>query len=66
MVDARHAMQQLDQHEEAQRQVGFADRILLSKTDLVGADEVQTLSARLTRINPRAPIERAGFRPRGH
>ena len=61
VVDARHAMQQLDQHEEAQRQVGFADRILLSKTDLVGPDEVQALCARLTHINPRAPIERADF-----
>lgn len=61
VVDARHAMQQLDAHEEAQRQVGFADRILLSKTDLVSAEQVQALSARLTRINPRAPIEKADF-----
>lgn len=61
VVDARHAMQQLDAHEEAQRQVGFADRILLSKTDLVSAEEVQTLSARLTRMNPRAPIEKTNF-----
>jgi G3E family GTPase len=35
VVDARHAMKQLDEHEEAQRQVGFADKLLLSKTDLV-------------------------------
>ncbi len=61
VVDARHAMQQLDAHEEAQRQVGFADRLLLSKTDLVSSEEVQVLSARLKRINPRAPIEQADF-----
>ncbi|HTN65559.1 MAG TPA: GTP-binding protein [Burkholderiaceae bacterium] len=61
VVDARHAMQQLDEHEEAQRQVGFADRLLLSKTDLVSSEEVQVLSARLKRINPRAPIEHADF-----
>lgn len=61
VVDARHAMQQLDQHEEAQRQVGFADRILLSKTDLVDEAQVGALAARLGRINPRAPIERADF-----
>lgn len=61
VVDARHAMQQLDEHEEAQRQVGFADRILLSKTDLVDANEVELLSARLMRINPRAPIARTDF-----
>ena len=56
VVDARHAMTQLDEREEAQRQVGFADRILLSKTDLCSADEVATLVARLKRMNPRAPI----------
>ena len=32
VVDARHAMAQLDEHEEAQRQVGFADKILISKS----------------------------------
>ncbi|MBC3862811.1 GTP-binding protein [Undibacterium jejuense] len=61
VVDARHAMQQLDAHEEAQRQVGFADKILLSKTDLVEAAEVATLRSRLTRMNPRAPIAAVDF-----
>jgi G3E family GTPase len=61
VVDARHAMQQLDEHEEAQRQVGFADKILLSKTDLVDAATVDALTARLKRINPRAPISRSDF-----
>ena len=56
VVDAKHAMAQLDQREEAQRQVGFADRILLSKTDLCSAAEIATLTARLKRMNPRAPI----------
>ena len=58
VVDAKHAMQQLDQQEEAQRQVGFADKLLLSKTDLVSEAEVAVLMARLTRINPRAAIIR--------
>ena len=61
VVDARHAMAQLDEHEEAQRQVGFADRLLLSKTDLVDADTLAALTRRLKRINPRAPIGRADF-----
>lgn len=56
IVDAKHGMQQLDDREEAQRQVGFADRILLSKTDLCSPEEVAQLTARLKRINPRAPI----------
>lgn len=61
VVDARHAMQQLDAHEEAQRQVGFADKILLSKTDLVEPSDVQTLRHRLSHMNPRAPISIAHF-----
>ncbi|MBC3918625.1 GTP-binding protein [Undibacterium sp. CY18W] len=61
VVDARHAMQQLDEHEEAQRQVGFADKILLSKTDLADAGQVAALRTRLTRMNPRAPITAVDF-----
>jgi G3E family GTPase len=61
VVDARHAMAQLDEHEEAQRQVGFADRLLVSKTDLVDAGQLVALTARLKRINPRAPISQVDF-----
>lgn len=61
VVDARHAMHQLDQYEEAQRQVGFGDRLLLSKTDLVTPDELRVLTERLKRINPRAPIATVDF-----
>lgn len=61
VVDARHAMQQLDEHEEAQRQVGFADKILLSKTDLVDAAALAQLKARIQRINPRAPASTSDF-----
>ena len=61
VVDARHAMQQLDQHEEAQRQIGFADKLLLSKTDLVTAEELAALTDRIKHINPRAPIVRSDF-----
>lgn len=61
VVDAKHGLMQLERHEEAQRQVGFADRLLLSKTDLVGADEREVLVRRLVTINPRAPISQADF-----
>jgi len=61
VVDAVHAAQQLDAHHEAQAQVGFADRILLSKTDLVAESETQALIERLRRINPRAPVKRVHF-----
>lgn len=61
VVDARHAMQQLDQHEEAQRQVGFADKILLSKTDLADAASITVLKQRLMHMNPRASIKAVNF-----
>jgi G3E family GTPase len=56
VVDAKHGHVTLDAQPEAQNQVGFADRILLSKSDLVEADEVDSLRARIVRMNPRAPI----------
>ena len=61
VVDAKHAPLQLDAFHEAQEQVGFADRILLSKSDLVSAEELVTLRGRLVRINPRAPIKPVHF-----
>jgi G3E family GTPase len=61
VVDAKHAMQQLDEHEEAQRQAGFADKLLLSKTDLVDEEHTRKLIARLKHINPRATIMKADF-----
>jgi len=55
LVDAKHAEFHLTQT-IAQAQVGFADRLLLSKTDLVEADVVDALRERLARINGRAQI----------
>ncbi len=61
VVDAKHAPKQLDEFHEAQEQVGFADRILMSKTDLVSEGDVATLSQRLKRMNPRAPVKKVHF-----
>ena len=61
LVDAKHAGKQLDDRQEARRQVGFADQIFISKTDLVGADEVQALMHRLQQMNPRAPQKAVHF-----
>jgi G3E family GTPase len=61
LVDAKHASQQLDSRQEARRQVGFADQIFISKTDLVDEASVQDLSHRLKHMNPRAPQRRAHF-----
>lgn len=54
LVDAVHAAQQLDKFPLAQSQIGYADRILLTKTDVAGDSTV--LTERLQRINARAPI----------
>ena len=61
LVDAKHAAQQLNDRQEARRQVGFADRIFISKTDLVAQDEVQALMHRLKHMNPRAPQQAVHF-----
>jgi G3E family GTPase len=61
LVDAKHAPRQLDEFHEAQEQVGFADRILLSKTDLTAEAETDLLVKRLKRMNPRAPIKKVHF-----
>ena len=55
LVDAKHAPQQLNDRQEARRQIGFADQIFISKADLVARDEVDALMHRLKHMNPRAP-----------
>ena len=61
VVDAKHAMDQLDARGEARRQVGFADRLFISKADLVDEPQLAALSARLRRMNPRAPQSTVAF-----
>lgn len=55
-VDAVNAERTLDQHAEAVKQVAVADRLLLTKTDLVDAATRDRLVARLRAINPAADI----------
>jgi len=55
LVDAKHAAQQLNDRQEARRQVGFADQIFISKADLVSKPELEALQHRLAHMNPRAP-----------
>ena len=61
LVDAKHAQKQLDERLEARRQIGFADQIFISKTDLVAKDEVEDLMHRLKHMNPRAPQKAVHF-----
>jgi G3E family GTPase len=61
LVDAKHADGQLDTRQEARRQVGFADQIFISKTDIADAGAVEALAHRLKHMNPRAPQKRVHF-----
>jgi len=61
LVDAKHAPKQLDEFHEAQEQVGFADKILLSKTDVADEKDTEALIKRIRKMNPRAPIKKVHF-----
>ena len=61
VIDAVHGNRQLDEHDEARAQVGFADRLLLSKTDLAAEAETKDLMERLRAMNPRAHQKKVHF-----
>ena len=61
LVDAKHAGSQLDTRQEARRQIGFADQIFISKSDLVTPAEVDELMHRIRHMNPRAPQRAVHF-----
>jgi G3E family GTPase len=55
-IDATTASGTLDRQIESVRQAAVADRLLLTKTDLVPTAEIASVEARLRAINPAAPI----------
>jgi len=55
-VDAVFAETQLARHAETRKQVGMADRLVLTKTDLADVDAPARVRAALRRLNPIAPI----------
>ena len=56
LVDAVNGGATLDEHREAVKQAAIADRLVLAKTDLAGAEGIAALRARLKALNPGAPI----------
>ncbi|RWM07170.1 GTP-binding protein [Mesorhizobium sp.] len=56
LVDAVNGEATLDAHVEAVKQAAVADRIVLTKTDLAEAGDVEALRARLRQINPNAVL----------
>jgi G3E family GTPase len=57
-ADAIHVRAQLRQQEEARNQLALADRILLTKTDLVTPAEADAVEPVIRAINAQAPIRR--------
>ena len=59
-IDAINGAATLNAHEEAVKQLAVADRIVLTKTDLVkSAEQIEALEAlreRIARLNPGAPV----------
>jgi G3E family GTPase len=58
LVDAKHILLHLDDSPEAMKQIGFADVIILNKTDLVTPAELDALEKRLRSVNAVAKIHR--------
>lgn len=61
IVDAKHGNETLDTQPESKDQIGFADRIFVSKTDLVTDEDFAKLRERIVTINPRVPIEKVNM-----
>jgi G3E family GTPase len=61
VVDAVNGAATLDAHAEAVKQAAVADRLVVTKTDLLdGPDALAPLAGRLAALNPRAPMIDAG------
>jgi G3E family GTPase len=60
VVDGQHGLETLGRHREAVKQVAMADRLVVSKTDLVPADRVAALEERLRALNPGAAVLHSG------
>lgn len=63
VVDAVYGQSNLDRHIEAVKQVSVADHIIVSKTDLCDAAQLERMEDRLRRLNPLAARSRSGQRP---
>ncbi len=58
VVDAKHVSLHIDESSECREQIAFADHVVLNKTDLVDAAELDRVEARIRTINALAKITR--------
>lgn len=54
VVDCKHVTKHLDEHDEAQEQIAFADVIILNKIDLVSEEKIKDLEVRIMNMNAAA------------
>jgi G3E family GTPase len=59
VADAKWLTERLKDAPEAKNQIAFADVIILNKVDLVSAEELDEVEARIRAINPYARVHRA-------
>ena len=57
VVDALNAEQQLEHHFQSVKQVAVADRVLLTKPDLVNATTLERLAERVDALNPGVAVD---------
>jgi len=55
-VDGVYGLGQLDEYYETVKQAAVADRLILTKSDLVDSQRLEMLKQRLHQLNPAAPI----------
>ena len=56
LVDAKHVGLHLDESSECQEQIGFADIVLINKSDLVSSQEIENLYSEIYKRNSSAEI----------
>lgn len=58
-VDAQLGLHQIEAHFEPAKQIAIADRLIVTKSDLTEASDVEALERRLRALNPAGQIRRA-------
>ena len=61
VVDSVNGEKTLDLHEESLKQLALAEKIILSKTDIIDKDEIKSLIYRIKEINPVSQIVYSKF-----
>lgn len=59
VVDAKHVVQHFDDAPEVRKQIAFADVMILNKSDLVSAEDLDALEAKVGGMNAAARVQRA-------